>query len=125
MAKVLESLVNVQLRDFLEVNNILQPQQSGFRPGHSTITAVTLVVNDIVNSLDNRKHSAALFIDLSKAFDTVDHNILLNKLISLGFDNSSINWCSNYLTGRTQAVLADGFRLSLLKVHKGVPQGSI
>ncbi len=125
MAKVLESLVNSQLRHFLEVNNILQPQQSGFRPAHSTITAAALVVNDIINSPDNRLHCAVLFIDLSKAFDTVDHNILLSKLVSLGFDNSSINWFRNYLSGRTQAVVADGSRSSLLSVDKGVPQGSI
>ncbi len=125
LAKVLESLVNSQLRTFLESNSILQPQQSGFRPGHSTTIATTLVVNNIISGLDAHQHCAALFIDLSKAFDTVDHNILLNELSSSGLDSLSVSWFSNYLSGRSQVVIADGVRSKSLLLHKGVPQGSI
>ena len=125
LAKVLESLVSSQLRDYLDTHNLLQPQQSGFRPAHSTVTATTLVTNNILHGLDKHKHCAAIFIDLSKAFDTVSHNILLQKLASSGLDDLSVKWFSNYLTGRTQSVVADGFKSNSLLINKGVPQGSI
>ena len=125
LAKILESLVSFQLRAFLNIHNLLQPQQSGFRPGHSTVTATTLVTNNILDGLDNHRHFAAIFIDLSKAFDTVDHQILIQKLSSIGLDELSVRWFSNYLSGRTQAVVADGFKSSALSINKGVPQGSI
>ena len=125
LAKVLEALVNEQLRTFMDTYNILQSQQSDFRPTHSTITASSLVVNDIVNCLDSRQHCAALFVDLSKAFDTVDHNILLSKLSSIGLDKHSVRWFSNYLSGRKHSVVVDNMRSSSLSVSKGVPQGSI
>ena len=125
LAKILESLVSTQMRTYLSSNNIIQSQQSGFRPGHSTITATTLVINNILKGLNNHQHCAAIFIDLSKAFDTVDHQILIQKLASIGFDDLAVSWFVNYLTGRTQAVVADNFKSSSLLIKKGVPQGSI
>lgn len=125
LAKVLETLANHQLRAFLDSHNILQSNQSGFRPGHSTVTATSLVVNDILNDLDTRQHCAALFIDLSKAFDTVDHDILLTKLSHIGLDGPSIRWFTSYLTGRKQAVVASNVKSSSLFINKGVPQGSV
>ncbi len=71
LAKVLETFVNNQLKDFLSVNNILSDFQSGFRKQHSTTTAALKVLNDFTESVDNKKYCAALFIDLSKAFDTI------------------------------------------------------
>lgn len=73
LAKIFESLVSDQLKDFLTVNNILIPSQSGFRKGYSTITAATKVVDDIVSAIDGKESCAALFIDLSKAFDMVKY----------------------------------------------------
>ena len=64
-------------------------------------------------------------LDLSKAFDTVDHNILLSKLSSIGLDDLTISWFTSYLSGRKQAVVANGVRSSSLVIDKGVPQGSI
>lgn len=94
--------------------DILQSQPSGFRPGHSTATATSLVINNILNGLDSRKHCAALFIDLSKAFDTVDHGILLRKLSSIGLDDLALNWFLNYLSGRKQSVVANSTKSSFL-----------
>lgn len=108
LAKLLESIVNKQLTSFLSQNDILCPFQSGFRAGHSTTTAATVVVNDLATAIDNKLSCAALFIDLSKAFDTVNHNILLAKLASLGFDKISLNWFKSYLHGRTQCVNVSG-----------------
>ena len=71
----------------------------------STISAASLVVNDVIAALDNKQHCAALFVDLSKAFDTVDHHhLLLHKLSLIGFDHMSLQWFNSYLTGRSQCV---------------------
>jgi hypothetical protein len=125
LAKLLESFINEQLKHFLSDNSILNPTQSGFRQGHSTITAVTSVTNDILHTLDNKKSCAALFIDLSKAFDTVDHHLLLQRLQSIGFSTTVLSWFTNYLSGRTQCVALDNCTSSLLEVKMGVPQGSV
>ena len=125
LAKILEQLVNKQLKMFLTSFSILNEYQSGYRSGHSTVTAVTKVVNDIIKALDDKMVCVALFIDLSKAFDSVDHNLLLLRLQKIGLDEGSCNWFSNYLIERAQAVVADGHKSSLLKISKGVPQGSI
>lgn len=120
---MLESLVNFQLKEFLSTNNILSEFQSGFRKKHSTTTAALKVVNYFIYFLDNREHCAALFIDLSKAFDTVDHALLLQRLVSIGLSGKTVCWFENYLSCRSQCVRAEG--LTCLQVSKGVPQGSV
>ena len=125
LSKILESLVNNQLKPYLAEQSILSPHQSGFRANHSTITAVTLVLDQLITGLDKKQHAAAIFIDLAKAFDTVDHSLLLNRLHTLGFDKKACNWFKNYLVGRRQCVkLGDG-QSGFLPVTSGVPQGSI
>ena len=125
LAKILEHLINNQLKAFLSFHNILNRHQSGFRPGHSTISAATKVVNDIAYALDNKQDCVALFIDLSKAFDSVDHALLLNRLAEIGLDRKACKWFKNYLSDRSQAVVADGHKSEFLNISKGVPQGSI
>lgn len=89
-------------------------------------TTATAALYDIVNSLDKKQHCAALFVDLSKAFDIVDLNILLNTLLFVGFDDSSYSWLKSYLSGRIlAAVVADGFKSSPQIIDKSVPPGSI
>ncbi len=102
LAKILESLVNDQLKSFLSAHSILCTHQSGFTEKHRTITVATLVLNDVISALDNKKHCAALFIDLSEAFDTVDHTLLLKKLLNIGFDDVAFNWFQRYLMDRQQ-----------------------
>ena len=104
LSKILESFINIQLKSFLSLSSFLSPSQSGFRARHSTISAASLVVNDVIAALDNKQHCAALFVDLSKAFDTVDHHLLLHKLSLIGFDHMSLEWFKSYLTGRSQCV---------------------
>ena len=123
VAKIMESLVNDQLKEFLSESGQLNSVQSGFRSGHSTITAASKVLNDIIQGLDNNKHCAAF--DLSKAFDTVDHTILINRLHNIGLCVNSVRWFANYLTDGSQTVLADGQRSSPKSIARGVPQGSI
>lgn len=104
MAKVFECLVNDQLKQFLFDNNILSESQSGFRSCHSTITAAMLVTNDIIKSLDSKQHYVVLFVDLSKAFDSVGHELLLQKLSCIGLREMALNWFKNYLSERTQCL---------------------
>ena len=106
-------------------NCILNKFQSGFRPGHSTITASTLVVNYIVRLLDKKLNCVALFVDLSKAFDTVDHSLLLKRLTTLGLASDTCLWFQNYLSDRSQAIITDEVKSEFVTVHKGVPQGLI
>ena len=125
LAKALETLVNNQIKLFLSQNAILSPHQSGFRPKHSTISAVTLVTNDIISGLDKKKHCAALFVDLSKAFDTVDHPLLLKALAKIGLDKKACAFFEDYLHERLQCVKHGSAQSTFLKITKGVPQGSI
>jgi exonuclease III len=125
LSKILESLINSQLKSFLSLSSFLSPSQSGFRARHSTISAASLVVNDVIAALDNKQHCAALFVDLSKAFDTVDHHLLLNKLSLMGFDHMSLQWFKSYLTGRSQCVKVGKIISPFLDIDKGVPQGSV
>ena len=101
------------------------PNQFGFRPKHSTQHAVISLVNNITNSLDTRDIVIGVFLDLKKAFDTVDHTILLKKLYAYGIRSNAHKWLTSYLTGRTQYVVYDGHKSSTLNLTCGVPQGSI
>ncbi len=100
LSKVLESLVNDQSKEFLSSKNALSELQSGFRNKHSTSTAIIKVLNYLMVSLDNKKkHSAALFIDLSKAFDFADHDVLKQRLV-VGLSVNTVGWFVNYLSAR-------------------------
>ena len=99
--------------------------QSEFRKNHSTVTATMKVLNDIICALDSRKSCAEIFIDLTKAFDTVNHDILLSRLVSIGLSETAIGWIRNYLNNRCQWVHIKGFLSDELIVETGVPQGSI
>lgn len=90
LAKVLEKFVREQIKEFLDTYGLLSEHQSGFRKRHSTITAAIKVVNDIIETLDCTKYCAALFITLSKALNTVDHIILIERLHAIGLSQQAI-----------------------------------
>ena len=125
VAKILEKIISEQLTDFLDSNSILNNFQSGFRKQHSTVTAALKVFNDLIEALDLKKVCVALFIDLSKAFDTVDHKILITILRKIGISNQASTWFADYLSNRTQAVQLANVTSSSLGITKGVPQGSV
>lgn len=125
LSKVLEKVVSLQLREFLSSHDILPELQSGFRPGHSCATALSKVVDDIILSMDQGNSSALILLDYSKAFDTINHNILLSILQYIGLSKPVLNFFKSYLTQRTQRVLLKDKYSTSLVLKSGVPQGSI
>ncbi len=102
-SKLLERSIHNQLYSCLTVSGALSDQQSGFRKGHSTTTCLAEFLDVVYNNMDKGKYTGVLFLDLRKAFDTVDHEILLFKLESVGLGISFVNYIENYLSDRLQA----------------------
>ena len=125
-SKLLERQVFNYLIDFCSSHNLLSDRQFGFRPGFSTETALISSLDFVHSSLDNGASSVCcIFFDLSKAFDSVPHIPLLEKLSSLPLPSSLISWFHHYLSNRTQQVFIPPYSSSKSNVLSGVPQGSI
>ncbi len=126
MSKILEKVVLVQLQVFLRSNQIYEMFQSGFRKLHSTETALLQVYNDILMSTDAGNAVALILLDLSSAFDMVDHNLLLSRLKScVGLRGTVLNWFQSFLTNRKFSVCTGQYTSSSAPLACGVPQGSI
>lgn len=125
MSKVLEKLVYARILKHLNDGNILYDHQYGFRQNHSTYMALLQLIDRISNALDNNKYSVGIFLDLSKAFDTVDHKILISKLQRYGFTDVAIKWLNDYVYNREQFVSINGCESNRAKLVCGVPQGSV
>ena len=123
-SKVLERHVSAQLHLHLQHNNIGDPFQSAYRPSHSVETAIVSIQDDILRSLDTRKHVVLVLLDLSAAFDTIDHD-LLAELDRIGVRGDALCWLASYLTDRTQCVNVDGHLSCNIQLRHGVPQGSV
>ncbi|KAF7241729.1 putative RNA-directed DNA polymerase from transposon BS [Varanus komodoensis] len=125
LGKVLERVVAGQLQALLEETDYLDPFQSGFRPGYSTESALVALYDDLCREKDRGSTSLLVLLDLSAAFDTIDHGILLDRLAGLGVGGTALQWFRSYLNGRFQkVVLGDHVSTSWQLCH-GVPQGSI
>ncbi len=105
---ILERAIHNQLYDYLTENNIISPLQSGFRKSYSTLTSLLDVTDIIHQSIEDGKGTGILFLDLKKAFDTVNHGLLVKKLGQYCIDNSSLKWFTNYLSDRQQIVEING-----------------
>ena len=126
VSKWLERAVHAQLLLYLNDNELLPSVQSAYRQFFSTETAVLRVVTDILAALDRGQISLLGMFDLSAAFDTVDHSILLRRLeISFGIRGSALEWFSSYLTGRSQQVSVHNVMAMSVFLDYGVPQGSV
>ena len=114
-----------RLYNFLTEHNILSMNQFGFRKNYSTFLALMDLVDSISKNIDEGNYSIGIFIDLSKAFDTIDHTILLDKLCRYGIRGVTLNWFKHYLNNRKQFVSYNNTTSASMKVTCGVPQGSI
>lgn len=123
--KLLEKLMYKRVYTFLTENNILYPYQFGFRKNHSTSLALIDVIDNIYSCLDNNETVVGIYVDLQKAFDTVDHNILLYKLYNCGVRGIAHKWFVNYLYNRKQFTSVNNAVSVLKNVTCGVPQGSV
>ena len=124
-SKIIEKAISLQLIEYLEHNNLLNQTQFGFRTGRSTVAAVLTLTDFILNSFDKNEFTIGIFIDLKKAFETVDHHILLQKLKYFGITNISFDLFNSYLSNRLQYVFYNDYSSEYKSVKYSVPQGSI
>ena len=126
ISKILEKVVAKQLNHHLLIHNLHEPYQSAYRQHHNTETALLKINNDLLCAADEGKISILALLDLSAAFDTIDHYILIERLSkSFGISGTVLSWFISYLDNRTQSVLVDGCLSSPKKLIYGVPQGSV
>ena len=125
IARVFERILFEQIYRHLSNNKLLYSRQSGFRSLHSTVSALLDMTNDWCFNIDRGMVNGVLFLDLKKAFDTVDHKILLKKLEFYGFEGITLHWFQSYLADRQQVCCVNGVVSSTKTISCGVPQGSI
>ena len=125
LSKILEKAIFIQIIQYLDSNQLIHPNHHGFRAAHSTTTGLIQMYDKWVEALEDKQYTGVCFLDLSAAFDIVDHPLLLDKLKLYGFADNSLNWVASYLSGRKQTVYIESTLAKVLPVPTGVPQGSI
>ena len=125
ISKILEKNIYKRLYTFLNTCELPNLNQYGFRKTYSTDLALVQFYDKVTKAIAEKKHVIGIFMDLSKAFDTLDHDILLRKLQVYGIRGTTLAWFTNYLSGRQQYVAFNGVSSNLLAIKCGVPQGSI
>ena len=124
-SKIFEKIIYNRLNNYFSTHNVLAKEQFGFRTKHSTNHVISDVTNKLQNLRDNNYSTCLILLDLSKAFDTVNHKILLNKLEKYGIRGNSLTLIRNYLTNRKQTVHINNTYSLQQTLTSGVPQGSI
>ena len=125
MSKILEKVILARMMSFLTEHDVLANEQFGFRPKFTTEYAILDIYEKLLHNLDNSLTTCGIFLDLAKAFDTVNHDILLRKLDSYGFRGKAFDLLSSYLKDRYQFVKLNEVKSIISLVEFGVPQGSI
>lgn len=124
-SKILEKIFHKRLFSYVDKQSILCEQQYGFRPNRTTTLALVDLVEKISNAIDNKQYAVGVFLDLTKAFDTVNHELLLQKLYRYGMRGVAFSWLQTYLKNRSQYVHINGTDSQLLTVTCGLPQGAV
>ena len=125
ICKMLEHIIDSNIRAHLDRHKILTDAQHGFRQKKSCETQLITTIRDFAESINDKDQTDAILLDFSKAFDKVDHKLLLSKLSSYGISNSLLAWLKSFLSNREQTVIVDGSESSPLPVLSGVPQGTV
>ena len=125
ISKLIERVIHRQVQEHLDKNEILFKFQSGFRSNHSTDSCLSYLNDKILKGFDKGVVTGMIAIDLQKAFDTIDHEILLNKMSFIGFSEKVINWFRSYLAHRKFYVFLENQTSDVGNLNCGVPQGSI
>lgn len=123
--KIIEKYVSNFITEYLDEFDLISDRQMGFRRGYATSDAITELIVDLNKAVNSSEYSVCLFLDLRKAFDCVNHQILLYKLKRIGLDDSLCHWIESYPTGRTQVVRINNKISEVREVICGVPQGSV
>ena len=125
ISKVFEKVVFLQLTKYFQDNGLFYDGQYGFRENHSTEMATVELLDRIISALDDKQLPISIYMDLSKAFDTLNHDILLDKLSYYGVEGTALQWFDSYLSNRSMYVEIDNMKSSVRTLTTGVPQGSI
>ena len=125
-AKLLERVVDEQLQTHVKANNIIDENQSAYKKDHSCETALLYILNNLLFNADSKKISLLTLLDLSAAFDTIDHRILIRRLEeSFGIAGTALAWFESYLSDRSQRIVVEGHMSDKFSLKYGVPQGSV
>lgn len=124
-AKLLEKLFEKRLQKYMDKYNILNENQFGFQSNKNTTHALMDLISEIIKNIDEKKYSIGIFVDLKKAFDTLDHDILLHKIEKMGIRGIALNWIKSFLTNRQQQVSFHNTFSNISDIVCGVPQGSV
>ena len=125
ISKILERIVSKQLINYLNANSLFDTRQSAYRKFHSPETLLLSILDDFLNKLDNNSNIQLLLLDLSAAFDTIDHSILIKRLEDIGILGIPLAWVKSYLSERTFSIQIDNHYSSSCKMYYGVPHGSV
>lgn len=124
-SKILEKLFTERLNNFIDKFSLLNSCQYGFRNNSSTALALIDLIEEVSSSIEKKEYALAIFIDLKKAFDTIDHSILINKLEGQGIRGNALQWLKSYVMNRQQFVQMGEYKSTLKSITCGVPQGSV
>ena len=125
VCKMLEAILRDRIMAHLEANSLLSPHQHGFRPSRSCATQLLEALDSWTRAIEEGEPTDAIYLDFKKAFDSVPHAQLLQKIRAYGITGKTLAWVEAFLSNRTQQVLVEGARSDLCRVASGVPQGSV
>ena len=125
LIKLFEKILRNHLVSFIEHNNLMNPNQHGFRTGHSCLSQLIQHFDRITKLLEEGENADVVYLDFAKAFDKLDFEVTLEKLKNMGIKGKLHKWIESFLTGRKQFVLVEGEKSEAVQVQSGVPQGSV
>ena len=123
--KIFERVLRRKLVEYMEINNLICSKQHGFRSGRSCLTQLLHHIDDVLEALSNNSDFDSIYLDYAKAFDKVDHKLLLRKLRLYGIHPKIVKWIESFLSDRKQSVVVDGYHSFLSLILSGVPQGTV